>query len=293
MPSFCSNCGAPVSGPFCGNCGHKLQTSVTPAQAQPPLPPAPVAETPLAAPPPPRTSSRKPLLMGCAILLVLFAAGIAGTVYGFYWFKNKAKEKISSYTGGVVGSPAEVRVAHGNTCSLLSREDVQQILGVTVEKTVEMMEGSAPGCAYYTNPAGFEQLRNLAIEQARKQAEAAKDQPASKSDNPLALLKDVNQLEGVVKALSLSQGGDKEGRAFAFTVDRKFGRGNWTTLRTTTALVPGFQEVQGIGDRAMVGSFGHVLHVLKGDSLISLELTWVPDAGTRGGDIARKIASHL
>src|SRR5579864_87207 len=196
MPSFCSNCGAPVS----------------------------VAETPLAAPPPPRTSSRKPLLMGCAILLVLFAAGIAGTVYGFYWFKNKAKEKISSYTGGVVGSPAEVRVAHGNTCSLLSREDMQQLLGVTIEKTVEIQEGSTPGCAYYTNPAGIEQLRNLALEQARKQAEAAKDKPASKSDNPLTLLKNTDQLEGVIKTLGMSQGGDKEGRVFAFTVDRIFGR---------------------------------------------------------------------
>lgn len=231
--------------------------------------------------------------MGCIIVVVLLAAGIAGTVYGFYWFKNKAMAKVASYSGGMVGSPTQTRVARGNTCSLLSREDMQQVLGVTIEKTVGIQEGSAPGCAYYTNPAGIEQLRNLALEQARKQAEAAKDQPATKSDNPLTLLKNTDQLEGVIKSLSLSQGGDKEGRIFSFTVDRNFGRANWTTLRTTTALIPGFKEVPGIDDRAMVGSFGHVLHVLHGDSLISLELTWVPDTTTRGGDIARKIASHL
>jgi hypothetical protein len=167
------------------------------------------------------------------------------------------------------------------------------MLGVTIEKTVEIMEGSAPGCAYYTNPAGFEQLRDLAIAQARKQAEEAKDQPATKSDNPLSLLKDVNQLEGVVKALSLSQGGDKDGRAFAFTIDRNFGSSNWSGLRATTAVVPGFQEVQGVGDRAMIGAFGHALYVLQGNSLIALELTWVPDARTRGADIARKIISHF
>ena len=226
-------------------------------------------------------------------MFVLLAAGTAAAVYGVYWFKNKAMAKVSTYTGGMVGSPSETKVARGNTCSLLSRDELQQVLGVSVEKTTEIMEGSAPGCAYYTNPAGIEQLRNLALEQARKQAEAAKDQPASKSDNPLTLLKDTNQLEGVIKTLSLSQGGDKEGRVFAFTVDRKFGRGNWTTLRATTALMPGFHEVQGIDDHAMVGSFGHVLHVLHGDSLITLELIWIPDASTRGGDIARKIASHL
>ena len=171
--------------------------------------------------------------------------------------------------------------------------ELSRISHVLIEKAAEIMQRSEPGCAYFTNPAGFEQLRNLALEQARKQAEAAKDQPASNSDNPLAALKDVNQLEGVIKTLGMSQGGDKEGQVFAFTVQRSFGRGNWPGFRTTTALIPGFQDVQGVGDRAMIGSFGHALYVLQGDSMISLELTWVPDARTRGGDIARKIASHL
>ncbi len=295
MPSFCTNCGSPVSGPFCGSCGHKLQASPAPAPASPPLPPPPVAATPVpvTAAPPQQPSSRKPLLIGCAIVLVLFGAGIAGTVYSFYRLKNKAMATISSYTGGAVRSPDETRVAHGNTCSLLSREDLQQVLGVAIEKTKEIMEGSEPGCAYYTNPEAFEQLRKLAIEQARKQAEAAQNQPASKSDNPLALLKDVNQLEGVIKTLGMPQGGDKEGRVFSFTVQRGFEPANWATLRTSMAIVPGFQEVQGIGDRAMIGSFGHALFVLQGNNMITLELIWVPDARSRGGDIARKIASHL
>lgn len=51
--------------------------------------------------------------------------------------------------------------------------------------------------------------------------------------------------------------------------------------------------MQGIGDRAMIGSFGHALFVLQGNNMITLELIWVPDARSRGGDIARKIASHL
>lgn len=253
--------------------------------------PPPVVPAPSAAQK--SSGAGKPILIGCAIVFVLLAAGTAASIYGVYWFKNKAMAKVSTYTGGMVASPSEMKVAHGNTCSLLSRDELQQVLGVTIEKTVEIQEGSEPGCAYYTNPAGFEQLRNLALEQARKQAEAAKDQPASKSDNPLTLLKDANQLEGVIKTLGMSQGGDKEGRVFAFTVDRNFGRSNWTTLRAATALIPGFQEVPGIDDRAMVGSFGHVLHVLHRDSKITLELMWVPDASTRGGDIARKIASHL
>jgi hypothetical protein len=276
MPTYCTNCGSPISGAFCANCGQQAKVSTAPPPPDA-TPPPPVVAAPQ------RSGSGKPLLIAGGILLVLFVVGLAGTVYGFYWFKNKAMAKVSSYTGGMVGSPAEVRVANGNACSMLPREDLQQVLGVTIEKTAEIMEGSDPGCAYFTNPAGFEQLRNLALEQ---------NQPASKSDNPLALLKDVNQLEGVVKSLGLTEA-DKEGRVFAFNVERGFGRSNWSTLRATMAVVPGFQEVQGVGDRAMVGSFGHVLYVLKGDSKITLELINVPDARTRGADIGRKIAAHL
>lgn len=307
MPAYCTNCGSPVSGPFCGSCGQRVQASAAPPQPAytPPPPPqpsyAPPPQQPLyaqapaqpAASPAKSSGLGKVLLIAGAIIFFFLVAGTAASIYGVYWFKNKAMSKVSNYTGGIVGGPTEVRVAKGNACALLSRDELQQILGVNIEKTSEVMEGSEPGCAYYTDPAGFAQLRNLATEEARKQAEAAKDLPASKSDNPLSLLKNANQLEGVVKALALTEGGDKDGRAFAFTVNRNFGHGNWAPLHTTMSVVPGFEDVQGVGDRAMMGSFGHTLLVLKGDTEIALELTWVPDARTRGADIARKIASHL
>src|ERR1700730_3887776 len=174
MPTYCSNCGSPISGAFCGNCGQqaKVSTAPPPPAAAPPAPVVAASQ---------RSGAGKPLLIAGGLLLGLFVVGIAGTVYGFYWFKNKAMSKVSSYSGGMVGSPAEVRVAHGNACSLLPREDLQQVLGVTIEKTAEIMEGSEPGCAYCTDPAGFEQLRNLALEQARKAAEAAQTKPASRA----------------------------------------------------------------------------------------------------------------
>jgi hypothetical protein len=80
---------------------------------------------------------------------------------------------------------------------------------------------------------------------------------------------------------------------FAFTVDGKFGAGNWTALRATMSVVPGFDEVNGVGDRAMIGSFGHAFYVLKGDSMFRLETMYVPEARTRGGELGRKIVSHL
>jgi hypothetical protein len=312
MPAYCTNCGSPVSGSFCGSCGQKVQASaagpgaptlpstppppaVGPYSAQAATPPSPLlppaAPGPLAPAAAPKSSGLgKPLLIGCAIVVVLFAAGIAGSIYSMRW----VKAKVASYTGGIVGgSPAEVQVGHGNACSLLSREEVQQILGVPIDRTVEIVESSEPGCAYYTNPAGIEQLRNLAIEQARKQAQEAQNQPAEKTDNPLALLKDGNQLEGVIKSLTLSQGGDKQGRVFSFTVDHSSGAAAWTSLRATMSVIPGFQEIPGLGDHAMIGSFGHLMFVVKGNNAIALDVTWVPDARTRGSDMARKIMPRL
>ena len=183
-------------------------------------------------------------------------------------------------------------MAQGNACALLGREDLQQVRGVAIERNVEMMEGSDPGCAYYTNPAAFAQLQRMAVEQARRDSAQAAQRPAPKSDNPLELLKDANQLEGIVKTFGLTQP-DKEGRVFAFTVQRDFGRNNWPAVRATMSAIPGFEDVPGVGDRAMIGSFGHTFYVLKGDSMIRLELIYVPDAHTRGAELGRKIVSHL
>ncbi len=99
-------------------------------------------------------------------------------------------------------------------------------------------------------------------------------------------------MEGMVKGLGLTQP-DKEGRVFSFTVERDFGRDHWSTFRNTISIVPGFEDVPDVGDHAMMGSFGHAFYVLKGDNMVHLELTYVPDAKTRGAEIGRKIAGHL
>jgi hypothetical protein len=224
------------------------------------------------------------------VLLLLFVIGVGGAIYGVYWVKHK----VSTYTSAVTGgrSSPQVQVKQGDSCKLLPAEDLQQVLGVAVERTSEIMEGSDPGCAYYASPEAFAQLQRMAMEQAKRDSEVASKKPGPKTDNPLELLKDANQLEGVVKSFGLSQP-DKDGRVFSFTVERNFGRENWGPLRATMSVVPGFETVNGVGDQAMMGSFGHAIYVLKGDSMVHLELTYVPDAKNRGAEIGRKIASNM
>jgi hypothetical protein len=286
MPSFCTNCGAPVTGAFCGKCGKPIQAQGAAAPATPAAP-----QVPAAAPPAKGGGLGKVLLIIGAFLLFLFVIGVGGAIYSVYW----VKKKVSTYASAVSGpSHDQVVVKGGHTCDLLTREDLQQVLGITVEKSAEIMEGSNPGCAYYANPEAFSQLQRMAVEETRKESAQAQanQQPGQKIDNPLELLKHTDQLEGAMKTLTMTQP-DKDGKVFSFTLERGFQPGNWTAVRATTAALPGFKDISGVGDRAMVGSFGHALYVLKGSNLITLDLTYVPDSRTRGVDLGCRIASHL
>jgi hypothetical protein len=334
MPGFCTNCGAPLAGAFCGRCGQRAQSASAPApqpqpssaapQSEPTVtssqPPAPAQPQPNVTPQPtvtpqpasaaprpptvqantsapqssqpaaqPRKSSGggKAFLIVGGIVLVLVLAAFGAVLYGVHWVKGK----VSTITGGSIGS----EVGHGNMCKLLSTAELQQVLGVAVERSAEVMDGNDPGCAYYTNAAAFAELQKLAIAQAKRDSERASQYPDvknSKGDNPLELLKHTQEMEGIVKGLGLSAP-DPSGKVFAFSADRNFGSGNWGPLRTTLSVVPGFDEVNGVGDHAMIGSFGHAFYVLKGDSMFKLETTYVPEARVRGSDIANKIISHL
>jgi hypothetical protein len=280
MPEFCTNCGAPLAGAFCGRCGQRAHSSGPSTQS----PAASAQPQPAPAPPVVATPSSKGVVIIVTIVLAALLGVFAAMFYGIQWFKNKVS--------GVFGQAA---VTQGNACKLLSPTELQQVLGVAVERNAEIMEGRDPGCAYFTNPAAFAELQKIAVEQARVDSERASKDPSisnSKSDNPLELLKHTQEMEGIVKSFGLSEA-DKDGRVFAFTVESNFGSRRWGPLRATLSVVPGFDDVSGVGDHAMIGSFGHAFYILKGDSMFTLETMYVPQARIRGADIARKMFSHL
>jgi len=259
-----------------------------------PLSPAPVQSyQPVPAPVASATKSSglgKVLLWIGGILLVLFMMGAAAAVYGVYWVKHKVTSYASAIGGGSTDS--QKVISSGNSCRLLSTAELQSILGVPIEKSAEIMDGDKPGCAYYTNPTALAQLQKIAMEQARRQSEEASKRPGPQGDNPLALLKDANQLEGIVKTLGMSQP-QKDGQVFSFTVEHNFGDDAWAGMRVTESAVPGFEEVHGVGDHAMIGAFGHAFYLQKGDTLISMSTMMVPDTRLRGSQIGRKIIAKL
>ena len=317
MPGFCVSCGTPLTGPFCNNCGARavppgavqatpsappppaqpqvgyqpVNVPVTPSQSVSPMPAQgyqPVQASVSAAPK--GSGIGKVLLWVGGVFLVLFMIGAGAAIYGVYWVKHK----VTSYTSAITGTSSEsVKVvSSGNSCRLLSTAELQSVLGVTVEKSSEIMEGDKPGCAYYTNPTAFAQLQKMALAQAKRQSEEASKKPGPQGDNPLVLLKDANQLEGIVKSLGMTQP-DKNGQVFSFTVEQNFGDDAWAGMRVTEAAVPGFEEVHGVGDHAMIGAFGHAFYLQKGETLITMSTMMVPDARARGSEIGRKIIGKL
>lgn len=298
MAGFCVSCGAPLTGAFCNKCGARAVgpgapgqgAPAQPVQAMPAAQSAPPAATQPAVTPAKGSGLGKILLFVGGVLLMLFVLGVGAAVYGAYWVKHKVTAYKEAVTGG---SSEQVKVvANGNSCKLLSTADLQQVLGVTVERSAEITEEGVPGCAYYTNQEAFAQLQRMAMKLAKKQADEVNSRPGPKPDNLPALLKDTNQLEGVIKGLAMTQP-VKDGQVFSFTVQRNAGSDAWLGARTVQAAVPGFEEVSGVGDHAMIGSFGHAFYFQKGDAMIYMNTITVPDARARGSALAAKIISNL
>ena len=313
MPGFCVSCGSPLTGPFCNQCGARAVPPGGPAQSLPAVPQSPPVQAgfqavnipvssappaqagyqPVKAPtmaPPKSSGLGKILLWIGAIVLVLFIAGVGAVVYGAYWVKHKVAKYESAITAG--SSDSVKVVAKGDSCRLLSTQELQKVLGVTVEKSAEILDDGQPGCAYYTDPQSVMQLQKMALAQQKRDADAVNGRPGPKPDNLPSLMKNANQLEGVVKALGMTQP-PGDGRVFSFTLQRGVDADAWSGMRLTEAAVPGFEEVSGVGDHAMIGAFGHAFYVMKGDAVITMSMMFVPDARMRGSEIGKKILGRL
>jgi hypothetical protein len=151
MASFCSNCGAPVSGQFCTACGAAIKGST----AQNVTPPAAPVLQPVAAPPAVcKSSGTKILFIVLGALMLFGAIGVGGIVYVGYRAKQKFAELKKDY--GVDGeassrtSSVGTRTfppSKGSSCSLLEGQEAAKILGVAVERAERRTAIAKAPCA--------------------------------------------------------------------------------------------------------------------------------------------------
>lgn len=165
---FCVKCGAQATEgavKFCTSCGSPLLASANPAGpaaqssssvAAPSAQPAAPATAPSAPPAGAQPSSPWIKVLIVVVAFVVFAgAAVIGTgAYIGYRMKKKVQEAKAEYGLDKIGSlspnPGASPVQERDVCSLLSKEEVSEITGVTITDA----QGSTSQCTYSsaTNP---------------------------------------------------------------------------------------------------------------------------------------------
>jgi hypothetical protein len=168
MARFCTKCGAAASEQvkFCAKCGAALPapstTSAAPppttAQASPPVAPpvTPAASVPTAAAPAKSSGPwMKIILAVLGFFVVLSVLGIATCVYIGYRVKQKVEQAKTEYgldkLSNLPSTPSGSSTAQArDVCSLLTKEEVSDITGVTITEA----QGTKEQCTYAsaTNP---------------------------------------------------------------------------------------------------------------------------------------------
>lgn len=300
MASFCTSCGAPVTGPFCTGCGKAVHEGIATGQnAVSPAPPA-VAKS--------SGSGVKILFIVLGILLALGAVGVGSVVYLGYRAQQKIAELKKQYgiesegaTDGANGAASSTRVfppSQGNGCKLLEGQEAAGILGVAVDRVESDPNGSngSLSCRYWVSAAERQRLM--------KQEIASGLAGMGKSDAKDSQL-DVEKLIGGAAGALAEANGDVKNSDYAFSLQvwQKNGKDQWEKMelaQTKTKDAMGadvaavaMQSVEGIGDRAIELAAGHSIMVLKGDAFFLLGFQQFVPGREKTAALARVVAGRI
>ena len=299
MPGFCGSCGSPLGAQtaFCPNCGSRAGQAF-PAASNPSPPMAAASGG----------SGLKIILIVLGALFVLGFLAIGGIYYAGHRLIQHA-ERVADRTG----LAASIRDAAGGRsggglgikrdgCALLSKSEVESILGTPIEKAEgERTDGdTTEHCNYFVKPGTMEQdedkLRQTADELKTRQA--AIDKLNGSNLNEQARKEGVENLAKNFMRTMAASNGNGDVPVFSFTVDREDGKAAFGAFRTVNVIVgsaaKGSNEtLSGLGDRALLGPMDSVLCVLKDQTCITLNLTQVPNGKEKGIALARKILSRI
>jgi len=310
MASFCSNCGTPAGGRFCPKCGTAVRREAAADQSSPPAMPS------TSSGPPPlsaqesaagSSSGTKIILIVVAVVLLFGAVGVAGLVYVGYRAKQKLAELKNEYgvtgeTAGSSGSTASRRIfaaSKGNGCQLLEGQEAAGILGVAVDR-VEFTESGPDGsewCRYWVNAEERKRLERAEIVSGINAVGKGDDKNATAGAERL--------IGGALGAL-IDAHGDNNDADYAFSIQlwRSDGKSQWDKLETAKSKVKdatgadfgdltGTQQVEGVGDRAMVLPAGHSIMVLKGDTFFLLGFQQFVPGREKTTALARVVAGRV
>ena len=289
MPSFCTQCGSPISGPFCTSCGARTAGG---AQTQ----------GPTTAPGPAKSSGAKVLLIILAGLFLVGAMGVGTVVYVGYRAKQKITELKQEYgidngAGGTSLASSSLRKfppSQGSGCKLLEGQEAAQVLGVAVARAEfepNGPDGSAL-CKFWVNASERQRLERQEL--ASSMTQMGKADPKDNQSNI------ENMIGGAAGVLNEVNSANKDSDyAFSLQLWPKNGKEQWQKMEVAQAhannLTGGYaavQTVDGIGDQAMELPAGHSIMVLKGDTFFLLGFQQFVPGREKTAALARIVAGH-
>jgi hypothetical protein len=293
MPNFCSQCGSPVSGPFCGSCGAKADPpkvqSAQPAAAAPPAAPVPTPPTPPAPPaqvavvPAPKSSSASKILIAIAVVVVVFGAMAAG---GIYYAVRRVKQRVHQLAAeyGTDGTMNSAGGGNGDVCRYLSKEDVSKALGIEIVAT---RSESDSGCSYLAHGTAADMTaKHLSAMAGARGADAKSQQMVEQFAS------------GIFKSSEEQKGDLNEDAAgnvpvLSFSIDTNAAETQMKLNGNILGSLPGTrQDLPGIGDEAY-DLAGAMVFVRKGDKLVRIMYATCPCTLDAIKPLAKELADSL
>jgi hypothetical protein len=242
----------------------------------------------------------KVLLIGGGLVLVAGVMATAGLVYVAYRVKGKVERAAQELTAGAgashaSSSRAEAPVRRIDPCTLLTREEASEILGVAVERTEPKDGPSESSCRYFAKPRSQqERATSVAAAFTSMTNNADRPLPRGKENDPSEVVRRTG-MGDLMKGI----GGlvNPDAPCLGVSVNWEEGRAAFSVLKLTIAAnSPGIsttEDLAGIGDQALMGPVDIFLAFVKGRTGVQIDLSQVPQGRDKGVAMARKIASRL
>jgi hypothetical protein len=306
MAKFCVKCGAPLSaGPFCVKCGADMRNVAESAQPQsaPPsaqTPPSQTAPLPSAAIGKPGMSTLAKL--GIAAVGIIFVGGAAGAV-GVYYVAHRVSQKIHQTADGILGSSSDSgAISHregsgsgesesgrsaasgtiGNTCRLLSKDDVSKAIGVEIVRT----HSGDNGCTYIAKGTQADMTaKHVTAMMAARGADKKTQQMIQTFAGGMGKMFESEKPQS-------ERDTSGEVPVFSFSVDQNAAEEQLRLNAKVLGTLGPQQGLPGIGDQAFASTDG-MIFMRKGRNLVRILYLSCPCGTDQVKPLAKEIADAL
>jgi hypothetical protein len=246
---------------------------------------------------------KKVLIIAAVVFVVMGIMATAGLLYVGYRVKNRIAREAAALRHDTsrpapasVAATAEATGHRVEACSLLSKGEASEILGVAVERTQAKEASGESTCQYFVKPRS-QQERTASVADAFMAIAkgGATPEPEVKANEAYKVSRQTG-MDDLVKGIG-GLAAPAGAPYLAVRVSWESARQGMSVLKVTiagnSAGVQTTENLQGIGDQAFMGPMDTFLAFVKGETGVQIDLSQIPKGRDKGVAIARTIAPRL